>query len=67
MGKCVLNIESCCLPVFQNGSLMPNLSISTRFYLHLLMQPLCVTENVTIESDSGETVINRKQKSPFLN
>jgi hypothetical protein len=66
MGKCVLNLQSCCLPVFQNGSLMPNLSISTKFYVHLLMQPLCLTENVTIKAGSGELVINPKHKFPFL-
>jgi hypothetical protein len=44
--------------MFQNGTLIPNLSISTRFYLHLLMQPLCSTENVTIKAESGEMVIN---------
>jgi len=60
MGKCVLNIQSCCLPMFLNGSLIPNLSISTRFYLHLLIQPLCLTENVTVKAGSGEIVINLK-------
>ncbi|CAF4124523.1 unnamed protein product [Rotaria sp. Silwood2] len=56
VGICVLNIQSCCLPVFQNGSLIPNLSISTRFYLHLVMQPLCLTENVTVRAESGEMI-----------
>lgn len=58
VGKCVLNLESCCLPTFPNGSLIPNLPISTRFYLHLLVPPLCVTENITVASESGETVKN---------
>ncbi|CAF1130444.1 unnamed protein product [Adineta steineri] len=56
IGKCVLNIESCCLPTAQNGSLIPNLPISTRFYLHLLAQPLCLTENITIKAGSGEMI-----------
>ena len=53
----VLNLESCCLPTHINGSLISNLSISTRFYLHLLAHPLCLTENVTIHAESGEIVI----------
>ncbi|CAF3311005.1 unnamed protein product [Rotaria socialis] len=57
IGKCVLNIQSCCLPTFPNGSLMPDLPLSTRFYVHLLAQPLCSTENVTVTSESGETTL----------
>jgi hypothetical protein len=56
IGKCVLNIQSCCLPMFPNGSLIPNLSISTRFYLHLVIPPLCSIENVTIKAGSGELI-----------
>lgn len=56
VGKCVLNLESCCLPMHLNGTLFPNMLISTRFYLHLLVHPLCSTENVTIQAESGETV-----------
>lgn len=57
LGKCVLNLESCCLPMFPNGSLIPNLAISTTFYLHLVIPPLCSTENVTIQTGSGQSVI----------
>ncbi|UJR08459.1 hypothetical protein I4U23_012729 [Adineta vaga] len=56
IGKCVLNIESCCLPEYPNGTLLPNLSISTRFYLHLLAKPLCLTENVTVTAGTGEKI-----------
>lgn len=56
VGKCVLNLESCCLPMHLNGTLFPNMLISTRFYLHLLVHPLCSTENVTIQAESGETI-----------
>ncbi|CAF2140510.1 unnamed protein product [Rotaria magnacalcarata] len=57
LGKCVLNIQSCCLPTFPNGSLIPDLPVSTRFYVHILAQPLCSTENVTVTSESGETIL----------
>jgi hypothetical protein len=57
-GKCELNLHSCCLPVLSNSSHMGNLSISTRFYIHLLKPPLCLTENVIIQSETGETVIH---------
>ncbi len=56
-GKCELNLQSCCLPVLNNSSVMANLSVSTRFYIYLLQPPLCSSENVIIQSESGETVI----------
>jgi hypothetical protein len=56
-GKCELNLRSCCLPVLTNSSHRRNLSISTRFYIYLQKPPSCATENVTIQSESGETVI----------
>ncbi|CAF0902847.1 unnamed protein product [Adineta ricciae] len=56
IGRCVLNIESCCLPEFPNGTLIPNVSISTRFYMHLLVPPLCLTENVTVIAGTEETI-----------
>ena len=57
LGKCVLNLQSCCLPTFPNGTLIPNLAISTTFYLHLVIPPLCSSENITIHTGSGQTVI----------
>jgi hypothetical protein len=63
IGKCELNLQSCCLPVLNNSASMANLSISTRFYFHLLKPPSCFTENVIIESASGETVIKLKSLS----
>jgi hypothetical protein len=36
---------------------MSNLSISTRFFIHLLKPPLCSSENVIIQSETDETVI----------
>ena len=59
IGECTLNMQSCCLPVHSNGSLIANLPVSTRFYLHLLTQPLCHTENVTVRSAEGELVRRR--------
>ena len=56
IGKCELNLHSCCLPVLSASSHMGNLSVSTRFYIHLLKPPLCRTENVIIQSETGETV-----------
>jgi len=51
-GKCELNLQSCCSP-----SVMTNLSSSTRFYFHLLKPPFCLTENVFIQSETGETIV----------
>lgn len=56
IGRCVLNLQSCCLPMFTNGTLIPDLAVSTRFYLHLLVPPLCLTENITIRADTGEKI-----------
>jgi len=42
--------------MFTNGTLIPDLAVSTRFYLHLLVPPLCLTENITIRADTGEKV-----------
>ena len=39
-----------------NSSHMGNLSLSTRFYIHLQKPPLCLTETVIIQSETGETV-----------
>ncbi|CAF1448350.1 unnamed protein product [Adineta steineri] len=57
VGKCELNLQSCCLPTLNNASLMANLSVSTRFYIYLHNPPTCLTENVIIESETGETTI----------
>ncbi|CAF2730749.1 unnamed protein product [Rotaria sp. Silwood2] len=55
-GKCELNLQSCCLPTLRNLSHIGNLSISTRFYIRLLKPPLCLSEDVTIVSESGEKI-----------
>ncbi|UJR37793.1 hypothetical protein I4U23_030484 [Adineta vaga] len=57
IGKCELNLQSCCLPVLDNSSLVANLSISTRFYIYLLKPPTCLTETVIIEAQTGETIV----------
>lgn len=44
---------------------MGNLSVSTKFYIHLLKPPLCSSENVTIKSESGEKVIWKQKLISF--
>nr|BAJ96645.1 predicted protein [Hordeum vulgare subsp. vulgare] len=56
LGKCELNLQSCCLPMLNSSSLAANLSISTRFYIHLLKPPTCRTEYVIIEAETGEMI-----------
>jgi len=50
-GRCQLNLRSCCSPV------MSNKTFATRFYVYLMKPPTCLTEIVTIESNSGEKVV----------
>ncbi|CAF1178985.1 unnamed protein product [Rotaria sordida] len=56
-GKCELNLQSCCFPNPRNLSQMSNILVSTKFYIRLLKPPLCLSENVTIQSESGEKII----------
>ena len=58
-GRCELNLRSCCSP------LVSNKTFATRFYIYLMKPPTCLTEVVTIESNSGEKVDRSRLEWPL--